>query len=304
MRLIRIIYRNIVNAFKSIFRNFALSSASLICTTITLIVVAIALLTAGNINHFIDSLSDNLTIVVFVDSGATEQEIKNIETGIAEIEAVKADETIYKDKKKIKEETLEKSKKGSTINNIVSTWDDNNNPLNPVFIIKVKELGQLEKTANKISKMDKVASLKYSKDVEDRMLTVVKVVKQITIWIIVGLVIVTVFLIGNTTRLIIYSRSEEIEIMRLVGTSNPIIKLPFVIEGTILGILGSIIPIVATIWGYTIFYEKLGGYFYSGAIELLSATPFTIYASLILLGIGTAVGMVGSYVAVRRYLKV
>ena len=304
MRLIRILFRNIVNALKSIFRNLALSSASLICTAITLMVVAIALLVAGNINYFTGSLSDNLTMIVFVDSTATEEEIDNIKNKITSIEAVKSDEIIYKDKKTIKEETLEKSEKGSTIHSIVSTWDDNNNPLNPEFIISVKELGQLEKTADEISSMEKVANLKYSKNVEDRMLIVVKIVKQITIWVIIGLVIVTIFLIGNTIKLTIYSRSEEIEIMRLVGTSNPVIRLPFVIEGTILGIIGSIVPIVVTIWGYTLFYDKLGGYFYSGAIKMLEPIPFTIYASLVLLGIGTVVGMIGSYLAVRRYLKV
>ena len=304
MKLIRIFFRNLVNAFKSIFRNLALSSASLICTAITLVVVAIALLVAGNINNFTNSLSDNLTMVVFVDSNATEQEINKIKEDLSNINTIKVDEIIYKDKKTVKEETLEKSGKGSLINNIVSTWDDNNNPLNPEFIITVKEMGQLSSTAEQVQKMEKINSVKYNKDVEDRMVVVIDVVKQITLWIIIGLVIVTIFLIGNTIKLTIYSRSEEIEIMRLVGISNPVIRLPFVIEGTILGMLGSIIPIVVTIWGYTIFYDKLGGYFYSGAIKMLEPLPFTIYSSLVLLGIGTVVGMIGSYTAVRRYLKV
>ena len=294
MKLIRIFFRNVVNAFKSIFRNLALSSASLICTTITLVVVAIALLVAGNINNFTNSLSDNLTIVVFVDSKATEQEIDKIKNDLTNIDSIKSDEIIYKDKKTVKEETLEKSGKGSLINNIVSTWDDNNNPLNPEFILTVKEMGQLSSTAEQIQKMEKINSVKYNKNVEDRMVVVIDVVKQLTIWIIIGLVIVTIFLIGNTIKLTIYSRSEEIEIMRLVGISNPVIRLPFVIEGTILGIIGAIVPIVVTIWGYTIFYDKLGGYFYSGAIKMLEPLPFTIYASLILLGIGTVVGMIGS----------
>ena len=155
MKLIRIFFRNVVNAFKSIFRNLALSSASLICTTITLIVVAIALLVAGNINNFTNSLSDNLTIVVFVDSNATTQEIDKIKDSFEKMNTIKTDEIIYKDKKTVKEETLEKSGKGSLINNIVSTWDDNNNPLNPEFIITVKEMGQLATTAEQIEKMEK-----------------------------------------------------------------------------------------------------------------------------------------------------
>ncbi len=304
MKLIRIFFRNVVNAFKSIFRNLALSSASLICTTITLIVVAIALLVAGNINDFTHNLSENLTIIVFVDADATQEEINKIKNDLAALDTIKADEMIYKDKKTVKEETMEKTGKGSVVNNVISTWDDNNNPFNPEFFLTAKEIGQLTPTVEKIEKMDKIYSVKYNKNVEDRMVVLVDIVKNLTIWIIIGLVIVTVFLIGNTIKLTIYSRSEEIEIMRLVGISNPVIRLPFVIEGTILGIIGSIIPIVVTIWGYTIFYDKLGGYFYSGAIKMLYPMPFTIYASLILLGIGTVVGMIGSYAAVRRYLKV
>lgn len=304
MKLIRIFFRNVVNAFKSIFRNLALSSASLICTTITLIVVAIALLVAGNINDFTHNLSENLTIIVFVDADATQEEINKIKNDLAALDTIKADEMIYKDKKTVKEETMEKTEKGSVVNNVISTWDDNNNPFNPEFFLTAKEIGQLTPTVEKIEKMDKIYSVKYNKNVEDRMVVLVDIVKNLTIWIIIGLVIVTVFLIGNTIKLTIYSRSEEIEIMRLVGISNPVIRLPFVIEGTILGIIGSIIPIIVTIWGYTIFYDKLGGYFYSGAIKMLYPMPFTIYASLILLGIGTVVGMIGSYAAVRRYLKV
>ena len=136
------------------------------------------------------------------------------------------------------------------------------------------------------------------------MIPLVDIIKQVTIWIIIGLIVVTIFLINNTIKLTIHSRSEEIEIMRLVGTSNTIIRLPFVIEGLFLGIIGSIIPIAVTIWGYIIAFDKLEGHFFSNAIKMVDPFPFTLYASLVLLGIGAVVGMFGSYIAVRRYLKV
>ncbi len=304
MKLIRIFNRNISAAFKSIFRNFSLSSASVICTTITLVIVAISLVVAENINNFTKNLTDTMTMVVFVDSKATNEEIKRIEDDISKIPSVRKDEIIYKTKKDLKEETLENSEKGSTIYTIVSSWDDNENPLEPEFIVSVKEVKQLKETAEKIEKMDKITNVKYSETVLDKMIPLVGIVKKGTICIIVGLIIVTVFLIANTIKLTIYSRKEEIEIMRLVGTSNTIIRLPFVIEGFFLGIIGSIIPIVATIWGYIIIYDKLEGHFFSNAIKMIEPMPFTLYASLVLVGIGAIVGMFGSYTAVRRYLKV
>ncbi len=304
MKLIRIFFRNFVNAFKSIFRNFSLSSASLLCTTITLFIVAIGIIVAENISGFTKDLSKSLSIVVFVDSSSTDAEIENVKSSLETMNNIKKDEIIYKDRKSVKDEMLDKSKKGSTIHTIISTWDDNENPLQPEFIVYVENPDNLVKTADDISKIAKVSSVKYAQEVHKKMLPLVSIVHQISIMIIIGLIVVTIFLIGNTIKLTIYARSEEIEIMRLVGTSNSVIRLPFVIEGTILGILGSLIPIAITIWGYTLCYDKLGGMFFSSVITMINPMPFTLYISALLLGIGAVVGMLGSYSAVRRYLKV
>jgi cell division transport system permease protein len=92
--------------------------------------------------------------------------------------------------------------------------------------------------------------------------------------------------------------------MRLVGASNFSIKTPFIIEGMILGALGSIIPIAVNIVGYTKFYHHFDGYLYSQLIRLIRPEPFIYQTSLIILGLGILVGMIGSAGAVRRYLKV
>jgi len=92
--------------------------------------------------------------------------------------------------------------------------------------------------------------------------------------------------------------------MRLVGASNITVKFPFIIEGLVLGIIGSIIPIVATIWGYTALYEYFGGQLFSPIIKLVNPTPHIYTVSIILLIIGSIVGMIGSSRAVRKYLKI
>ena len=121
---------------------------------------------------------------------------------------------------------------------------------------------------------------------------------------VIALILVTVFLIINTIKLTIFSRKREISIMRLVGASNFTIKTPFIIEGMVLGIFGSIIPILTVCFGYVALYNYFDGYLYSRMITLIEPEPFIYMVSGIVLVIGIIVGMIGSASAVRKYLKV
>ncbi len=304
MKAIRIFRRNVANAFKSIFRNFSLSIASIICTTITLVIVSIAMIVSVNVNSFTKDLESTLTILAYVDKNATDEEISSVKSKLLEIKNIKSDELLYKDKETIKEETLQKTDKNSSLYSIMNTWTKENNPLESEFVITVKNIEKLEETAETIEKIDRITNVQYSESVVKKMIPVFDVVKKVTIVIIIGLVIVSVFLICNTIKLTIFARKNEIEIMRLVGTSNFVIKLPFVIEGLFLGIIGSIIPVVATIWGYIIAYDKLEGYFFTNFIKMVNPMPTMIYISLALILIGSLVGMFGSYTTVRKYLKI
>lgn len=304
MKIIRIFIRNVKSAFKSIFRNFSLSIASVVCTTITLVIVALAIIVAANVNSFTKDIGDSLTIIAFVDSKASDEEIAKVKSSLLEINNIRSDELLFKSKEDIKNETLENTEKGSTVYNIISSLTTDNNPLESEFIVSVKNIEKLKSTATSIEKIDKVTKVKYSDSVVDKMIPVFDIVKKITIGIILGLIVVTVFLICNTIKLTIFSRRSEIEIMRLVGTSNSVVRLPFVIEGLFLGIIGSIVPILVTVWGYIIAYDKLEGHLFSNVIKLIDPMPFVIYISIVLVVIGGIVGMLGSYRTVRRYLKI
>ena len=92
--------------------------------------------------------------------------------------------------------------------------------------------------------------------------------------------------------------------MRLVGSSNMAIKLPFVIEGFVIGVLGSLIPVIITVYGYIIAYEKLDGHILTDIIRLIEPMPFVLYSSLAVIALGALIGMLGSLNAVRKYLKI
>lgn len=301
MKLFRILGRNISHAFKSVFRNLSLSLASIVCTTITLILVSIAVVLTVNVNNFTKGLEEELTILVLMKKNTTEEQDMIAKEEISKLNNVVSENVVYKSKEQVRIETMQKS---SDLKSIMETWTAETNPLKSEFIVPVKDIRKMKETAEKIMSIENIELVNYGEDTVTKLVPIFDVIKKASIIIIGALIIVTVFLICNTIKLTIFSRKSEINIMRLVGISNTVIRLPFVFEGLFLGIAGSIIPIAATIYGYIIAYDHLNGFFISNIIKLVPPLPFVLYSSLLLLAIGVTVGMIGSYRSVRRYLKI
>lgn len=300
MKSIRTLQRYFRDAFKSVIRNFSLSLASISCIIITLIVVATSILLSYNVENFAESIRKDVTMVVFVDKTAKEEDLKQIKHEIQKIDNV--DKITFKSKAETAEETKSKIE---AVAPLVDMWTDETNPLLDSYMIKVKDVAIIKDTVAQIQKIDKINSISYGEEVVDQLVTVFKVIEKVCIGAVVALIIVTAFLITNTIKLAIYSRKTEIEIMRLVGASNIAIKVPFIIEGLFIGILGSIIPIILNIYGYTTLYNYFGGQVFGSSLaKLLPPVPFVYLVSLLLLLIGAAVGMFGSYSAVRKHLKI
>ena len=299
MKTVRILARNIRDGFKNVFRNFSLAFASISCITVTLIIVAASIVGSWNVQNFTKLISDDFTIVVFMENNTTTEEAEKVK---AEIEKIKNVESVdFKSKKEIMDEM---KKSSETFNKVMSSWDETENPLDDTYQVRVKNDEKISATAEKIKKISKVENVKYDEGMVDSMVSIFNIIKYVLMVIVIALVVVTAFLIVNTIKITIFSRQEEIEIKRLVGASNFSIKQPFVIEGLIIGTLGSIIPIIVTIYGYSILYKKTGGKLFSQFIKLVKPFPFSLYVSGLLLIIGVLVGMYGSNKAVRKYLKI
>src|SRR5574344_90887 len=297
MKAIRVLGRSIRDAFKSVFRNFSLSIASIACIAITLILVALSLVISENVNHFTNKLEEELSIVVYLNEDTTTEKATEIQDKIKEMGSYQ--ELTFKSKDEWK---VEMQSYSEDLNTTLAYLDTN--PLLDSIVVKVKNINELKSTAKAISELSGVKSAKYGEDTVDQMVVVFRVVEKATIVIVLALILVTGFLISNTIKLTIYSRRNEIEIMRLVGTSNTVIKMPFVFEGLFLGIIGSIIPILITLYGYIITYDHFGGYLFSHMIELVTPVNLLPLTSLVLVIIGGVVGMLGSWHAVRKYLKI
>lgn len=299
MKPFRMLGRSIRDAVKSVIRNFSLSLASISCITITLIIVAIAIIASFNVQNFTSEIEKDLTIVVFLDRDATKEDVAQVKEELGLIKNI--DSIEYQDKVAVKEQMQQESE---VFNAVLENWDEEESPLKDTFRLKVKDAEQISKTAEKIKKIDKVSVVNYGEGMVDKLISAFSSIKKATIIVVAALVLVTVFLIVNTIKLTIDARKREIGIMRLVGASNITIKTPFVIEGMILGLLGSVVPVIFTTYGYLAFYNHYEGHLFTELIKLIEPEPFMYEAAGIVALIGMIVGMVGSAGAVKRYLKI
>lgn len=299
MKLFRMLRMHIRDAFKSVFRNFSLSLASITCITITLIIVGLSIIASLNLKNFTKEIEEDVTMVIFLEADTKEEQISTLTVEINNIPNV--EEVKFKSKATAKNEMMQESE---FFKETMGTWDEKENPLKDSFLVKVKDITKIKTTAEQIKKMDKVSVVNYGEEMVNNLISAFSMIQTVAIIMVAALIVVTVFLIINTIKLTIFSRKREISIMRLVGASNVSIKIPFLFEGLILGFIGSIIPIAIIIYGYTALYNHLGGVVYSNLITLIKPEPFIYMSSLTVLGIGMLVGMVGSAGAVRKYLKV
>lgn len=299
MKLFRMLGRSIRDAFKSVIRNFSLSLASISCITITLIIVSVAIIASMNVQNFTKEIEKDMTIVVFLKNETTEEEAEETGKLIKALDNV--NKITFQTKAEVKQQMQEES---DVFNTVLDNWDDSESPLKDTYQVKVKDVTHIKQTASKIEKMSSVAVVRYGEGMVDKMVSAFSSIEKVTYGIVIALVIVTIFLIINTIKLTISARQKEIGIMRLVGASNFTIKTPFIVEGMILGLFGSVVPIIMTTYGYLAFYRHFDGYLFSELIKLIQPEPFIYQTSIEIIIIGVLVGMIGSASAVRKYLKI
>jgi len=299
MKLFRMFGRSVRDAFKSVVRNFSLSIASISCISITLIVVAVSLVASANVNNFTNLIKKDVTIVVFLNRDINDEGVKHFEKELNKIDNIAS--YTFKSKEQSKKEMMEESELFSST---MGEWSEDDNPLKDSYLIKVDDITKIKDTAASIKDLENVEVVDYGEGMVEKLISAFSLIEKISMILVLVLIFVTVFLIVNTIKLTIFSRKREISIMRLVGASNFSIKNPFVVEGMIIGAIGSIVPIITSIYGYLAIYNHFEGQLFSPLIKLIKPTPFIYQLSFAVLIIGIIVGMIGSARAVRKYLKV
>lgn len=291
-------FRHIKEGFNNVIRNFAMSVSSASAVTITLILVGAFFIITTNIASISTSIKSNLTILVKIDRETSEDDTVLLKEKIENIEEVKAVSFSSKHDELQKQIDLYPQQA-----DYYRRHEGKDNPLFDIFIVEVDDATYLSEVNEQISNLKGIYSAEQGGEGVDSLVTYLNSFQNIG-WILVGvLTFLAVYLIANTIKVTIYSRREEIGIMRTVGASNGFIRAPYLFGGVLIGTVGSIIPILLMGFGYYYLYEQTGGILMSKLFVLQPVFPFVFYLSGLLLGIGVVVGFVGSFFSVTRYLR-
>ncbi|MFD3446534.1 permease-like cell division protein FtsX [Microbacteriaceae bacterium 4G12] len=283
---------------KSLGRNGWMTFASVSAVTITLLLVGVFLTVIMNINHFTSKVENDVEIRVHIDQAATADNQKELKSEINKISQV---------------QSIEFSSKEKELQQVIKSLGDSgksfelfeqSNPLKDVFVVKTQNPQDTVKVAKKIQKMQYVSKVQYGQGEVEKLFSMVNVGRNIGIVLIVGLLFTAMFLISNTIKITIYARRTEIEIMKLVGATNWFIRGPFLLEGLFLGLLGSIIPIILIMSAYGSIQGMLNEKLQGTIFQLLPYSPFVFELAGILMLIGGIIGMWGSVMSIRKFLKV
>jgi cell division transport system permease protein len=296
--MINTLGRHFRESLKSLARNAWMTFASISAVTVTLILVGTFLVIMMNLNNVATNLEEDVEIRVLIDVTANEEAQTKLKSEIEKIEQI--DSVVYSPKEKELENLVESlGEEGKSFELF-----EQNNPLNDVFVVKAKDPQNTKLVADKIAKFANASKVKYGQEEVEKLFDALSISRNIGIALIIGLLFTAMFLISNTIKITIFARRREIEIMKLVGATNGFIRWPFFLEGLFLGILGAVVPIVLIITVYQSLYvwalPKLQGSF----VELLPFSPFVFQVSLILFMIGAVIGVWGSLMSVRKFLKV
>jgi cell division transport system permease protein len=237
-------------------------------------------------------------IRVHIDVAANDedqQKLKSAIENISEVQSVKFSS---------KEQELEELIKSMGEDGQAFKLFEQDNPLNDVFIVKTKKPQDTMNAAKEIGKLEYVTKAVYGKGTVEKLFNFIKASRNVGIVLIAGLFFTAVFLISNTIKITIIARRREIKIMRLVGATNNFIRWPFFLEGLWLGILGAILPIILISIAYYNAYEYLAPKLIGNFIQILPYSPFMYQVSGLLLLMGGLIGVWGSVMSVRKFLKV
>ena len=289
--------RHIKEGFYGVGRHLGMAVSSASAVTITLVLIGIFLLLMTNLYSMTKTIEGSIAISALVEKGAESSEDK-IEAAILAIEGVTEVEFHSKeDEFDFYKETYIDS--GSE--EFIETFREDN-PFHDAYIVRVENGEILADVKAKVEKIDGIAETHDGGVNTYTLINVLSNVRLVGGGLVIALCVLAIYLVYNTINITIASRKNEIWIMRNVGARNGYIRAPFLVEGIIIGFLGSIIPILLSVFAYIYVYKALGGSIF-GAFQLIEPHPFVLYIAGVLMATGVLVGLIGSYISVCKYLR-
>ena len=282
--------------FRNIFVNGFMSFAAISVLAACLLITGSFTLVAYNIGVMIEDLESQNEIAVYIDDTVPREEAIQLEYQLKKIENVATIKFVPK------EEAFENylDELGDDAYIIEDLREDN--PLRDGYQITMKDISLHSETVKKIQDVTGVGETVSRKDISDKLLQVKNVVNAVSMTLVALLGGVSLFIISNTIRLALFYRREEISIMKMVGATNTFIRMPFVVEGTIIGFLSGVVSYYAQMGVYRYITDKL-----IAGVSFINIVPFetfsgTVFTLVTLAGI--TIGLIGSVFTIQKFMKV
>lgn len=286
----------IKETYKSIRRNGFMSFASISTVAVSLLVLGMFLMIFLNTNNLAQYLENQVQISVYMQDSATDKEMASVKDKLTKMPGV------VKVTQVNKQQALERFKKRLGDQEQLLNSLGKENPFPNSFEVQVDNPDRIKVLTPQIGQLPKVETAKFGQEVVEHLFQLTKILRLGGIVLVVFLAMATLFIISNTIRLTVFARRKEVIIMKYVGATDWFIRWPFLLEGMTLGFFGAVVAFVLINSIYASLLDRIHATL--AFLPLLPTSPLLLYVDLFLLAAGTGIGALGSYISLRKFLRV
>lgn len=285
--------------FRNVFHNKKSSGASLAIMCATMLIFGLFFMIIENLNNAVETLETQQGIQVFIQKTATDAQIEQIGEQIQAIDGV--NKVTFVSKEDALNQTKEKLKDKQAL---IAGWDESN-PFKASYLVTLTDLKLSSQVQDEIKKIDNIDSIQSRDETINGLVAIANGVRIVSAVILTLLVLISIFIIGNTIKLTVHARRKEISIMKYVGATDSFIRWPFVIEGIIIGIVAALLSMLVLGIAYSLITNAAANSIISTmGIKLLSFTDMTTLLVIVYMVLGIGIGALGSSISMRKYLQV
>ncbi len=299
MKKIRVFFATLGEGFKSLWKHRGMGFASIISIMLALIILGVILVSSLTLNQYIVDFETKVDeVVIYMKKGSTQEDADALEKQLKENSYIKTM------KYKSSDEALKEYKKtlGSEDEYLFEGMES---ALPSSFVVTLGDITKVEGFILEAKNYEGVDNIDYYKDTVERVINISKYVQLGGAAAVAALVIISVLIISNTIKLTVYARKREIQIKKYIGATNSVIIGPFVFEGMIFGVIGSGLSFLAIYFGYDFLFKRFAGAFEKNlAGYLIPMELMYVNILIIFLTLGVGIGIIGSLLSIRKYLKV
>lgn len=289
----------IKEGFRSTFKQKKMTSASIIIMCATMFIFGLFFVIGENVNSVITQIESQQGIQIFIEEDATDEEIETLGSQIRAINGVNRATFVSK------EDALNSMKTTLGDESLFEGWDEEN-PFPASYFVTLTDLSLNEQVQSEILALDNVDEIQSQNTTINRLQSLASGIQITTIIILFLLIIISIFIISYTIKLTVHARRREISIMKYVGATNSFIRGPFIVEGIIIGVISAIITLVVLGVSYNAVMSGIGEsvLIQEIGIGLLSFSEMFYLVLAVYLILGVGIGVLGSTISMRKYLKV